>query len=322
MNINGFDIPVDVEAELQEFEWEHARWTHEKLIACSPFREDNSPSFYCWLIDTPKAPAGSWGDSGGNGSYEKGGFLSLLSFLRNETPEETAAYLESKYGVSSEGGLLHLKTIRLESDQLTKKPLSFDLIAGLEPHPYLRGRGIPIEIQKALKVGFDATKNAIAIPWFNPDGTLGNIKYRRVDSKFFWYTKGGKPTGKMMYGIHIFHRKDYLNTAVITEAEIDAMYAISAGLPALAVGGSKFSKDKRDLILETGIKKLIIASDNDAAGVKLRNQIIDAFGSSLSLYVASFPGRYKDLNDIKDREELKHYLNNAERVQTLHIKLR
>lgn len=322
ININGFDIPVDVGEELMEFEWEQARWSTEKLIACSPFRDDNSPSFYCWLVDSPKAPAGSWGDSGGNGSYEKGGFLSLLSYLRKETPEETASYLENKYGVSSEDGSLNVRTVRLEPEQISKKPLPSFLLDGLNPHPYLEGRGIPAPIQKALKVGYDSTKNAIAFPWLNPDGSLGNIKYRRIDSKFFWYTKGGKPTGKMLFGIQVFHQKEYLDVAVITEAEIDAMYAMTAGFPALAVGGSKFSTDKRNLILGTGIKKIIIASDNDSAGVKLRNQIIDSFGSSLDVFVATFPSRYKDLNDIRNRKELEHYINNAEQVHTLQIRLK
>jgi len=85
MIINGQEVPVDVQAELEQFEWDKARWTGEKLIACSPFRSDNHPSFYCWLVETEKAPTGAWGDSGGSGEYEKGGFISLL-FILNASP--------------------------------------------------------------------------------------------------------------------------------------------------------------------------------------------------------------------------------------------
>src|SRR5690606_28011578 len=98
MEINGVpDVPVDVRTELESYEWERPRWLDEKLIACSPFRQDSTPSFYVWLRDVPEfnARAGYWGDSGGV-EYQRGNFVTLLAYLRGETEDETARYLLDK----------------------------------------------------------------------------------------------------------------------------------------------------------------------------------------------------------------------------------
>ncbi|SHE65898.1 Toprim-like [Seinonella peptonophila] len=306
MIIRGLDIPVDVEEELNEFEWEQATWSHEKLIACSPFRDDNRPSFYCWLYDSDRAPAGAWGDSGGI-EFEKGNFITLLSYLRDETKEEIEEYLLEKYGpIESPGnGDFYLRPLRYVSEQRTNKiTLSPALLQGIEPHPYLVNRGIPREIQAALNIGYSKEKNAIAIPWFHPNGEIATIKYRRIDSKFFWYEKGSTATRQLLYGIDIFHKKPYLDTAVITEAEIDSMTAMTAGFPSLATGGTSWTKEKQNLILQTNIKNLIIATDNDEAGEKLKRDIIEGLGSALNLFDVSFPYGCKDLNEVGNAETI------------------
>jgi len=313
MIINGQEVPVDVQAELEQFEWDKARWTGEKLIACSPFRSDNHPSFYCWLVETEKAPTGAWGDSGGSGEYEKGGFISLLSFLRNESEEETIEYLLTKYGTQGSGGQIVLRRLNVKLEKEARKPLPQSLLEGLQEHPYLTQRGISKGVQKAMKTGFDPEKEAIALPWFLPDGRLAAIKYRKVNSKRFFYAKGGFPIRELLYGINILHEKDYLDTVVITEAEIDAMSAMTVGFPAVAVGGSQFNEKHKNLLLQTNIKNVIIASDNDEAGEKLAKQIKDTLGISFAIYRIDFPQGVKDLNDM-DAVTRKRVLENAQRV--------
>lgn len=310
MIIRGNEVPVDVQAELEAFEWEKEKWTEEQLIACSPFRPDNSPSFYCWLVETDKAPAGAWGDRGAEGEFEKGSFISLLSFLRDETEEEVIEYLESKYGVSGEDGKFHFRKIRLRTDKGARQTLDMGLLENLGYHPYLEGRGIPKGVQKALKVGYVPEKKAIAIPWFLPDGRLASIKYRRVDSKRFFYEKGGFPVARLLYGIQVLHEKEYLDTVVITEAEIDAMSAMAVGFPAVAVGGASFNEYHASLLKQTNVKRVIIASDNDAAGSKLRQQIKDLLGSYFGLATINYPDDVKDLNDM-NWEQRKGLLKNA-----------
>ena len=318
MIIQGQEVPVDVQAELEQFEWKRATWTAEKLIACSPFREDRHPSFYCWLVETEKAPAGAWGDSGASGEYEKGGFISLLSFLRNESEEETIEYLISKYGIQNSDGKIILRKLNVSLGKKVRTPLPHHLLDGLQEHPYLSNRGISRGVQKAMKTGFDPKKNAIALPWFLPDGRLGAIKYRRVNNKRFFYAKGGFPIRELLYGIHILHEKDYLDTVVVTEAEIDAMSAMTVGFPAVAVGCSSFNEKHRNLLLQTNVRKVIIASDNDKAGRKLAKQIQDVLGMQFSLYQIDYPDGVKDLNDM-DADTRRKVLNKARKVNGIKL---
>lgn len=308
---------MDIEEELKMFDWDEATWTDEKLIACSPFRDDARPSFYCWLKDSPRASAGFWQDSGGSGEHEKGGFISLLSFLRNETIDDTVDYLWDKYGTGI--GRISLRQIRMKQKK-KQKPLPPSLTQNLSPHEYLIDRGIPKGIQKALNVGYNVDKKAIAIPWLLPNGDLGNIKYRRIDNKFFWYEKGGVSIGKMLWGINILHEKDYLDTVYICEAEIDAMYIMTAGYPCVAVGGSKFNKEKRDLLIRTNVKRVVIVPDNDEAGENLKNQIVKHLVGTKEVHVCRLPSKYKDANDVP-YGELKEILNKTYRVPLFNFKL-
>lgn len=323
LKINGFEVQVDLREELEEFNWRNATWTDKKLIACSPFREDNHPSFYCWLEETEKAPLGAWGDSGGSGHYEKGGFISLLSYLREETEEDTCEYLLEKYGVNESEGFT-LKTLRLKKEKKVKKPLSPTLLDNLTYHPYLEKRGIPKAIQKAMGVGFDKSKNAVAIPWKLPNGDLANVKYRRVDSKRFFYIRGGWSIGKLLFGIDILHKKNYLKSVVITEAEIDAMSCITVGFPSVAVGGSKWSKEKTNLLIQTNIKEIIIATDNDEAGKNLRKQIIESLKGRMKIRVVKLPSGHKDCNYVlqRDPQLLRQCLEDANEVCKLNLKLK
>ena len=83
IKIRGQTVNVDIQSELEVFEWSRPKWSESKLIACSPFRYDHSPSFF---VNLDGDYAGTWGDSGAyDDEWSKGGFIKLLSFLRRET---------------------------------------------------------------------------------------------------------------------------------------------------------------------------------------------------------------------------------------------
>jgi DNA primase len=77
-----------------------------------------------------------------------------------------------------------------------------------------------------------------------------------------------------------------------------------AGFEAIACGGAEWSRAKRDLILRSPIEELIIATDNDKAGEKLRR----AVESSLVGKVAIRHARVGDVsgggNGCKDANEV------------------
>jgi Toprim-like len=312
--VDGIRLPVNVREELEAFDWDKPEWKEDRLLACSPFREDRTPSFYVYLKETETAPAGAWGDSGGQGDYRRGSFIFLLAFLRQETIEETTDYLLQKYGEEWNGEVESLslsQRLSLDPERKRRKPLNIKTLDAFKfRHPYLEGRGVSEQVQRALKIGYDRKRRAVTIPWFTPSGELANIKYRKVDGKMFWYHRGGWPIRELVYGLDVINRKG-IREAVLVEAEIDALYCMSHGIPAIAVGGAKFSDSKRDLIIRSPIQSLKVAPDNDAAGENLWREVNEKLTGWVNLSRVDVPTGYKDLNEIKDSEELKYVIKTA-----------
>ncbi|MBG9788731.1 toprim domain-containing protein [Brevibacillus laterosporus] len=307
-------MQIDIRAELEQFPWTAATWTDDRLLAASPFRWDRSPSFYVWLRDSDNprnnAKAGYWGDMGAKDpDYQHGGIVKLLAFLREETEEETQDYLRWKYGegtVDPEALTLDLSgSLRMSQARTQTLDSDFHKQYTDRDHPYLSSRGITEEVQRLFQTGYDPRTNAITIPWFNADGTLGNVKYRKVNEKTFWYAKGGRPIREMVYGLDIVYRQR-ITGAVLVESEIDAMYLWSAGVPAVALGGSVFSEEKAEALRKSPIEIIGVMADHDKAGQKMKRAVVGGLSGYMMVNVVGYPIRYKDPNEIKNKAELNH----------------
>jgi 5S rRNA maturation endonuclease (ribonuclease M5) len=306
---------IDVKEELEQFDWEDATWSDSKLIARSPFRSDNSPSFYCYLRDTTTAKAGYWQDSGAyDADHAKGGFVKLLAFLRQEDEESTLDYLREVYGTPAAGTDLQLRVPRLT---IKRNRQALNEVKVLAPEPdatYLQSRGISAEVVQLADVRTQG--NAVQIPWRLPDGRLANVKYRATRGKTFWYAKGGIPIRELVYGLDAVYAARS-KTAVICEAEIDALSVRMAGYMAIAVGGASFSEQKRDQILRSPIEELIVLTDNDKAGGKLRAEIERALVGRMCIKHA-YVENAKDANEALVRtgvDNLRRAIERAESVR-------
>ncbi|WP_134208928.1 toprim domain-containing protein [Bacillus thuringiensis] len=298
IKIRGQDVNVDIEYELRQHTWTNERWSYDKLIVASPFRYEHTPSFF---VNLDGDYAGTWKDSGAfDNEWESGNFTRLLSYLRNETYEETEEYLLEVYGVEYSYDNLTLKPpkLRIESGQ---KTLDFGRLQEYAfRHPYLGERGISEATQCAMKIGYDRFRQAVVIPWFDTNGRLVNIKYRKVSSKVFWYEKDGKPIGDLIYGLHLAYKRN-IKRAVYCEAEIDAMSFMMAGFFGLANGGSSFNQRKAEQILKSPIEELVIVADNDPAGEKLRKELEKYLNGKIRLTNGYVSG-YKDANEALVKE--------------------
>lgn len=299
-------MEIDVRAELELFEWERATWTHDRLIAVSPFRYDRTPSFYVYTTDTADAKAGYWGDPGARDpEWSRGGIVKLLAFLRNETTAETLEYLRDKYSSpeTSSDSLPQLKPLRLTQETARRyRPLDSAILDRYKwRHPYLGERSISEPVQRLMRIGFDRDRHAVVIPWFNPDGSLGAIKYRRVDTKVFWYEKGGRPIRDMLYGIDVVYSRRIRKVALV-EAEVDAMTLMSAGIPAIATGGAtSWNAGKRDMIARSPIEEVVIMRDIDAAGKAWRNRVVADLRGVVRMKCAIIPSYVKDVNECAQK---------------------
>ena len=289
---------IDVRAELEEYEWSHARWSHDKLIAASPFRFDRSPSFFVRLEDYGDIPAGVWSDSGAyDEEWRSGPFTKLLAFLRNETEEETADYLAEKYDFNVDSEVIRLKTPKLP--KLTDRHFLKSDIIEIAESQYLTKRGISADIQRIAKTGKSRYRGFTAIPWYTPNGNLANVKYRATRGKAFFYEKGAWPIRELVYGANMASvtqkPAEYL---IVCEAEIDALSWWTVGIPAIAIGGVAFSDKQADIIRRLPFETLVLAGDNDKAGEGFNKRVASKM-RDVTLASVDWRGvKEKDANEI------------------------
>ncbi|WP_213529372.1 toprim domain-containing protein, partial [Paenibacillus cisolokensis] len=304
-------LPVDFRAELEQFTWVNATWTDEKLIAASPFRYERHPSFAVIFEH------GGWRDYGAvDPEWASGNFVKLLAFLRDETYEETRDYLAAKYGdIPADGDDITLRLPKLGGARPKLRRIDAALLGRyLYRHLYLGGRGISEDVQRLMRIGYDRERQAVTIPWFNADGTLGNVKYRSVNSKAFWYESGARPIREMLYGIDIAYSRR-IKRAAIVEAEIDALTLMSAGIFAIATGGTAFNAAKRDLLLRSPIEEVTLFRDNDNAGRTWRNRVVAELRGKIDVSIALVPTRYKDVNDWRRPDEIRRAYEGRRRLK-------
>lgn len=313
VKIRNESVNIDIRAEIEAFEWERPKWSAEQLMAVSPFRDETSPSFYVFLDGDN---AGYWGDRGYyDDNWAKGGLVKLLAFLRNETYEETEDYLLEAYGFGESPERQRLITPHLKQRQ-SFTPLDASLIEVM-PSPYLLQRGISAEVQLAAGVGRGKHARFVAIPWYLPDGRLANVKYRATRGKTFFYERGGYPIRQAVYGANLVTDA---GECVICEAEIDALSWQTAGVQAVAIGGTAFNRAQADIIRGLPITRLIVAGDNDKAGERFNAVVTHALtGDRLAVLRWADDG-LKDANDVlrkKGTEDLRTLIRTAETVEIL-----
>ena len=291
IKIRGQTINVDIESELREFEWTRPKWTGDKLIAASPFRYDNTPSFF---VNLDGEYAGCFGDSGAfDDEWAGGGFVKLLSFLRNETYEESEQYLLEKYDFSTESDKIILVLPKLRHNTKTKV-IERAIIE--RTSPYLENRGICESVQMQARVGKSKHYGFVAIPWHNPDGSLANVKYRATRGKTFFYERNARPIRELVYGADLYVKSS--EDLIVCEAEIDALSWRTAGYNAVAVGGVAFTKQQADILRRLPFNRLVVAGDNDKAGARFNAQVVRAMlGRDLAV-VEWRESRFKDANDV------------------------
>jgi 5S rRNA maturation endonuclease (ribonuclease M5) len=270
------------------------RVTEDKLSSPSPFRFDKSPSFFINLIHLDgKEVAGTWIDSGASegDEFRSGKLEKLLSFFRNESVEETIHYLHEKYGVKD------YDKLTLNLDFKVKKEWTPLQVQGEElALDYLAGRGIANKV--TAWAGVTDLGDRVAFHWYSPNGSVVAIKYRFKETKTFYYEKGGKRLNEQLYNIQRVYEKEDCTSMWVCEGEVDALSVESnvSRFVGVALGGASFSDKQRDLVIKSGIKNVVISTDNDKQGELVAKVIQQKLNGYVKLYRAN-------LNDTKDVNE-------------------
>lgn len=144
------------------------------------------------------------------------------------------------------------------------------------------------------------------------DGEVVNIKFRGKNKDM----KMSKGAEMIFYNIDAIKDTD---DCTIVEGEFDSMSMHEAGIyNSVSVSNGAHSTKCIDNCYEYFLKKkkIVIATDNDEAGRKLREELTFRFGVDRCYYV-EFPDDCKDANEVLikyGKEELKKIVNNATQV--------
>jgi twinkle protein len=176
---------------------------------------------------------------------------------------------------------------------------------------YLRRRGISMQV--AAESGLFTMRkffrslgevDCIAFPYYDLDGVLISSKYRATKEKQFSQDPGA---GGLLFGLK--QKFDLQSPLVICEGEMDALSMAQAGIvnwvsvPAGApTKGEKTNSQRFSWISEledflAQFKQYILATDNDAPGKKLQDELSKRLGRSKCLTV-QYPKDCKDANDV------------------------
>ncbi|WP_144651036.1 toprim domain-containing protein [Bacillus cereus] len=269
-------IEIDLVGELDQYTWDQHRFTDDKLTACSPFRYDKKPSFFVNLVNIgDKEIAGTWKDSA---TDESGSFLELLSHLRNEHPDDCYEYLMEMYAPKAYSEARDITGYLRVVKEFTP------LMCNMMPYsPWLeRERGISQGVQALLDIR-DTEHKACAFLWKNGRSEIQSIKYRKTDSKIFFYEKNGQRLNTLLYGYDVMSQMK-ASTVAITEAEIDALSWWEYGRAAVALGGASMSNTQIDLLKRAGIQNVLLSFDNDKAGEKLKEAVKGKLSPFFKIY--------------------------------------
>ena len=179
---------------------------------------------------------------------------------------------------------------------------------GISEHVLIRNK---IGYGKIFMPQVEKEIDAIQFPYFR-DGDVVNIKYRDANKNF----RQVKDAEKILYKIDDIEDKSEI---IITEGEIDALSFEEAGFvngvsvpdgappPKSNNFSNKFDYLEPVFEIFSNAQKVIIATDNDAAGIQLSDELARRIGRE-KCWTVIYPEGCKDANDVLvkfGKEELK-----------------
>jgi DNA primase len=168
-------------------------------------------------------------------------------------------------------------------------------------HKYWRKRGITDElIIELFDLGYDKETDCITFPVRNVMGNCLFVARRSVKTKWFNYPAGAE---KPLYGLYeicscVTAKK--VDTVYVTESMIDCLRLWQNKKYAVALNGTG-SESQFEELRKLPCRHLILATDNDKAGLYARDRIKKAVRNKIITQVVIPEGK-KDIGDCTDEE--------------------
>lgn len=179
-------------------------------------------------------------------------------------------------------------------------------------HPYMYKRKLTDPIIEMFDIGFDTKTNCITFPVRDINGNCLFVARRSVNYKYFNYPKDVE---KPLYGLYELNRygmsyavngrgsvkrAPLFSEIIVCESMLDALTCWVYGRCAVALNGLGTELQFKQL---RGLpcRKLILATDNDKAGMEARKRIrANVTNKLITEYI--LPDNRKDINELSKEE--------------------
>lgn len=270
----------------------------EEIACFCPFHHNvHTPAFYLnkttglWLCHNPQCG-------------EHGSFSQLVKRLTGKTIPDVPISFEDLENAFNEEKI----TEDQWDEAMERISVNYEIPEEHDRLEYLYERGFDTETLKFFEIGFSQSKNRIVIPVRNENYKLIGFIGRTVDNSEpkYLYTTGFKKANVLF---NLQNAKHY-NTVYITEGSLDAIKLHQSGFPAVvATLGSNVTDNQIELINKY-FNEIVILSDADEPGFKMRDGIIDRCPRK-DLWVTQFPPGIKDPGEMRE-DQIRLTISNKE----------
>jgi DNA primase len=301
---------IDVLGIIQNLGIEIVHNTDQRFNCYCPFHNNtDSPAF---SIDRYE---GLW-ICFNEGCGESGNLEQLIMKISHRTEPEAMRYMY-KHSMGSKSPTDFLEMLEEQFEKKDDLPLFpqqvvDETVRKFWDNPkamnYMAGRGFGKEVLKSFQVGYtNKSGGQITVPLYSPTGShpVGMVG-RCIDRKMFDNSKG-LPRNHTLFNLSRARRIS--STCVIVESAFDAMSIEQAGFAnVVAFLGSVVSQEHCRL-LEKNFSKVIIFSDDDAAGVQMRKKLEAGLNGTAVLHASAgygilYPSEGNDGERPKDAGNL------------------
>ena len=167
-------------------------------------------------------------------------------------------------------------------------------------HPYMYKRKLTDEIIELFDIGYDKNTESITFPVKDINGNTLFVARRSVNTKFFNYPPFAIKPLYGLYELSITNKLTKSTELIVCESMLDALTCWVYGKPAVALNGLG-DEYQFEQLRKLPCRKLILATDNDDAGMSARTKIKAAVRNKL-ITEYLLPTGKKDINELSKEE--------------------
>ena len=168
---------------------------------------------------------------------------------------------------------------------------------------WIFSRGFTKETLNKWNCGYASNGN-LAIPIYNTILQIVGLIHRQPVGREprYLYSKGTH-TSQVVFGLHNIIGKK-LDFVCITEGALDTMWLDQYDFNSVALLGSHLSQHQKKLLVKINCAELVLCFDNDDAGRQISYDVEKEMKDKFVISTIQLPDRYKDVQDIRDKETL------------------